>query len=353
MVDGQGDGRIRAYIGSFTSAGGDGITVAAVDEATGKLHRTGSVRAPDPSFLALSGDGRVLYAVSEARDGAALAYDLTDPDRPRPLGHRPVRGAHPTHLAPAADGRVLLTANYGSGSVSALPVLDGAGLGKVADVLRHRGSGPVKERQEGPHAHQVVPDPSGRWILAVDLGTDCVYVYRLGLDPVALRPHTNLKVRGGLGPRHLAFHPGGRVAYLVNELTPALTVCRWDTEEGRLAPVGEAPLAPPDAPGPDYPSNAVVRPDGRFVYAASRGGNTLAVLAADPTGEELEPVTAVDCGGDWPRHLAADPSGRRLYVANERSGEVAWFDLDPETGVPAHAGTLKAPAASCVVFRRA
>lgn len=360
-MDGQdgnagGAGGKLAYVGSFTSAGGRGITVAAVDPDTGALARRGEVDAvADPSFLALSADRSALYCVSESAAGEAAAFALRTPQTPELLARVSVRGSVPTHLSLALGGRALLTANYGSGSVSVLPVLGGSGgsggIAAVADVVHHHGNGPVRDRQEGPHAHQVLPDPTGRWVLAVDLGTDTVYAYALDPATLHLRPHGSLKLRGGLGPRHLVFHPGGRVVYVVDELQPLITVCRWDGESGRLREVGEAPLVPAEAGGPDYPSNAVVAPDGRYVYAAVRGSDTLAVLAADESGEVLEPVTAVDCGGNWPRHLAADPAGARLYVANQGSGEVCWFDVDPEDGVPRQAGSLAVPAASCVVLR--
>ncbi|MEU4269809.1 lactonase family protein [Streptomyces sp. NPDC026092] len=347
--------RGRAFIGSFTSAGGRGILAADVDPETGALTVTGATDAlPDPSYLALAdrgqdqGQGLVLYAVSEAEEGAAAAFDVSGAV-PRPLGApAPVRGAAPTHLA-VTRGHVL-TANYTSGSVTALPIAADGSLGAATDVVRHEGSGPVVDRQGGPHAHQVLAAPGGRWAIAVDLGTDSVRIY--ALDPVsgALRPHGETALKPGAGPRHLAFHPAGTHAYVLNELEPTVTICRWDGQAGTLEPLGEAPVVPAGTPGPSYPSEVVVAPDGRFLWAAVRGDDTLAVLALDPSGERAEFRTAVDCGGRWPRDLALDPTGRRLYAANERSGDVTWFDVDPETGIPHRAGSVEAPAASCVVF---
>ncbi|WP_330237834.1 lactonase family protein [Streptomyces sp. NBC_00525] len=342
-------GAVRAFIGSFTSAGGRGVTVAAVDPETGALTALGATDAvADPSYLALGPGGTVLYAVSETGPGAAAALDVTT-DEPRTLGEiRPVDGDGPTHLALAAGH--LLTANYGSGSVSVLPVAGDGTLGPVASVLAHEGSGPVTDRQEGPHAHQVLPDPSGTWVLGVDLGTDSVRV--CALDPATgeLRPHGEAALRPGTGPRHLAFHPSGRHAYVLNELEPTVTVCRWDAATGVLEPVGETAVLPGDATGARYPSEVVVAHDGRFLWTANRGHDSISVLALDATGEHPSLVTTVDCGGHWPRDLALDPTGRRLYAANERGGNVAWFTVDPETGVPHHEGSVDVPAASCVVF---
>ncbi|MER5886466.1 lactonase family protein [Streptomyces sp. NPDC001941] len=336
-------------MGSFTSAGGCGVTAATVDPATGALTATGTSDAvPDPSYLALSPDGDVLYAVSETDEGAVAAFDVRDP-RPRPLGApAPVHGRAPTHLA-LAHGHAV-TANYTSGSVTAVPLGPDGTPGPHTGLLHHEGSGPVTERQAGPHAHQVLPDPSGRWLLSVDLGTDSVFVARLDPATGALTAHGETPLRPGTGPRHLAFHPAGTHAYVLGELEPVLTTCRWDAEAGVLEPLGETRVLPAGTEGPDYPSEVVVSRDGRFVWAAVRGDDSIAVLSLDAGREKAELVTTVPCGGHWPRDLALDPSGRRLYAANERSGDVTWFDIDPDTGVPARAGSIEAPAASCVVF---
>ncbi|MFD7975110.1 lactonase family protein [Streptomyces sp. NPDC059071] len=338
---------MRAFIGSFTSAGGRGVLVAEADPERGALHITGTSDAvTDPSFLAL--DGNLLYAVSETEEGAVAVFDVSGPE-PRPLGAPvPVDAAGPTHLAVTA-GHVL-TANYTTGSVTSLPRTGDGALGPVAGQLRHEGSGPVADRQEGPHAHQVVTDPGGRWVLAVDLGTDSVMVSALDPATGALRPHGATALRPGTGPRHLVFHPAGTHAYVLNELEPTLTVCRWDGGSGVLTPLGETRVVPEGAPGPSYPSEVVAAPDGRFLWAAVRGDDTLAVLALDAAGDTARLVASVPCGGHWPRDLTLAPSGRHLYAANERSGDVTWFTVDPDTGLPERAGSVPAPAASCVVL---
>ncbi|MFV0131095.1 lactonase family protein [Streptomyces sp. HMX112] len=342
----------RAFIGSFTTAGGRGVTTADVDPGTGALTVTGATDAvADPSFLVPAPDGSVLYAVSETDEGAVAAFDITGGGPARLIGGpAPVRGAAPTHLT-LAHGHVV-TANYGSGSVSALPVGPDGAPGAASGVLRHRGAGPDPDRQDAPHAHQVVADPGGRWLLSVDLGTDSVHVHVLDPGTGGLTPHGETALRAGVGPRHLAFHPAGSHAYVVGELEATLTVCRWDAAAGALEAVGETPLLPVGAREPSHPSGIAVAGDGRHLWVAVRGDDSIAVLALDPAGERPRLVTTVPCGGHWPRDLALDPRGRRLYVANERSGDVTWFDLDPLTGVPSRAGSLDVPAASCVAFAR-
>ncbi|MCX4759895.1 lactonase family protein [Streptomyces sp. NBC_01275] len=343
-----GGGRRRAFIGSFTAAGGPGIVAAAVDPGSGGLTVLGSVNGlADPSYLALSAARDTLYAVSETADGAVAAYRVAG-DVPEPVGAPvPVDGSGPTHLS-VFDGHVL-TANYGSGSVTAVPVRPDGTLARAASgVLRHTGSGPHTRRQQAPHAHQVQPDPSGRWAVSVDLGTDSVRVCALREgSPVV---HRENALRPGSGPRHLAFHPGGSYAYVVNELTPTVSVCHWDALEGSLKPLAETAVLP-GAPAADaYPSGIVVAPDGRFVWTATRGEDVLSVFAVEGDGEALRLVGTVPCAGHWPRAVALSESGAFLYVANERSGDVTWFALDPATGLPRRAGSIPVPAASCVVL---
>ncbi|MEV0321441.1 lactonase family protein [Streptomyces sp. NPDC050658] len=350
MVGRQGEGR-RAYIGSFTAAGGLGVIAAAVDPDSGALTVLGATDSvADPSYLALSPAGDTLYAVSETADGAVAAYRV-DGGTPSPTGPPVlIGGSGPTHLSVHA-GHVL-TANYGSGSVSALPVCpDGTPAPAPSGVLEHSGSGPHPQRQQGPHAHQVLPDPSGRWVLGVDLGTDSVRVCALTPDG-GLTPHREVALRPGSGPRHLAFHPRGDRAYVLNELAPTLTICAWDAAAGALKPLGEAAVlpGPADGDGDAYPSELVVAPDGRFLWTATRGQDVISVLALDEAGERPRLTATVPCGGHWPRDLAVAPSGRFLYAANERSGDVTWFALDPETGIPRREGSIEAPAASCVIF---
>ncbi|MEV5505519.1 lactonase family protein [Streptomyces orinoci] len=338
----------RAYLGSFTEAGGPGLTTARLDARTGALtpvHATDAVA--NPSFLT-AGPG-ALYAVSETADGSVAAFSLADPLSPTPLAAPvPVRGDAPTHLALCAGH--LFTANYGSGSVSALPLRADGTLGGPSAVLAHRGRGPVSGRQEGPHAHAVVPDPSGGWLLAVDLGTDSVSGYPL--DPVTGAPGAprETRLRPGMGPRQLVFHPGGRRAYVLGELESVLTVCRWDAGDGTLRPLAEVPVVPPGSGVENFPSTPVISADGRFLWVANRGRDSIVTFALDPSGDRPEFRAEVDCGGHWPRHLAAHPDGHLLYAANERSGDITRFTVDPGTGVPRRAGSLAMPAASCVVF---
>ncbi|MFH0517598.1 lactonase family protein [Streptomyces sp. M41] len=334
----------RAYIGSFTAAGGRGITTARVTPGSGALTVLGSVaEVPDPAYLTLSPGGDTLYAVSETAEGAVAAYRVVG-DTPELTGPPvAVDGSGPVHLSLFA-GHVL-TANYGSGSVTAVAVRpDGTLADAPTAVLRHTGSGPHTPRQQGPHAHQVLPTPCGRWAVGVDLGTDSVRVY----TPVdgTFEVHREIALRPGSGPRHLAFHPTAGYAYVLNELTPTVTVCHWDAEDGTLKPLTETRVLPGAPAGDAYPSGIVASPDGRFLWTATRGEDVLSTFTV--AGEELRLTGTVTCAGHWPR--AITEAEGILYVANERSGDVSWFALDPDTGLPLYEGSIEMPAASCVLI---
>lgn len=302
------------FLGSYTA---DGLAVAAADPATGRLTVTATVPGvPAASWLAVS--GRRLYATNERTPGSV---SVVDTETLAVSDVRPVDGDEPTHLA--VVGGFLLVANHGSGSVTVLPLAGGP----PTEVVRY---------PAGAHAHQVLPDPTGRWVVAVDLGTDSVRVY--GLAAGRLREHD--RVRVGPGPRHLAWHPDGRRAYLVCEHAAQVVPCSW--EDGTLTPVGAHPIA-----GDGYPAEGVVSPDGRYLYVTNRGPDTVAVFALD----EFRLVDTVSCGGGWPRHATLDPTGRWLYVANQRSGTVTWLPRDPDSGLLGRvAGTTRVEAVAMVLF---
>lgn len=345
----------RAYLGTYTTqpGGGTGIGLVSYRPRGGQLTSTGVLAGvQNPSFLTLSPDRRTLYAVDERAEGAVTAVRV-GAGAPEVLGRaRATGGADPCHLSVHPGGRFLLTANYTGGSVSVHPVGRDGVLGEATDVVQHIGSGPDPERQEGPHAHMVVTDPAGRYVVAVDLGTDSVHTYRLDPRTGRLEERGRAATRPGAGPRHLAFHPRGRHAYVVNELDSTLVVCGYDPLGGTLTPGTPQPTLPPgtELTGRNYPAGVLVSPDGRFVYVSNRGHDSIAAFAVECGGAALRPLSLTPSGGAYPRHIALDPSGTLLFAANQKSGTVAAFRVDRATGRLAPAGAaLAAPVPVCVL----
>ncbi len=336
------------YIGSYTTWGeppGRGLDIGLVEPRTGRLIVTGTVdKIPDPSFFAFSRDRRFLYSTNElVPDGSVTALDVAEPQDPVVLNRQSTRGAGPTHLSVHPSGRFLLTANYTTGSV-VVHRLDRDGLiGESTDLVQHQGT----DRE--PHAHQVLTDPSGRWIVAVDLGADSVFVYRLHSATGTLDQRQQLRLPTGAGPRHLAFHPSGRFAYILGELRSEITVAAWDFAAGRLTPGQVIPTVP--AGVTNFPAEIAVSPDGRFVYASNRGENTIATFTTHDGGRRLTFAGKTPTGGDWPRHFTLSPDGRWVYVSNQRSNTVNWLPRDPGTGrLGASAGSVPVNNVGIVAF---
>lgn len=333
---------LTVYLGSYTSGDrpGAGMQRAVADPATGRLTVAGTVpEVPEASWFAFSADRRILYVTNELSEGAVTAVDAA---RGTILTRQPTHGSAPTHTS--VHGRFLLTANYGSGSVVVHRLGEDGLIGEVTDVRTHDGP--------EPHAHQVLPDPSGRWVVAVDLGADAVYVYRLDQKTGKLHPHHRLRMPGGYGPRHLAFHPDGRRAYILGELRSEITVAEWHPATGRFT-AGQVISTLGDAQPPEnYPAEIVVSPDGRYVYASNRGHDSIATFDVTANGD-LAFAGTTPCGGSWPRHLTIDPTGRWVYVANQRQHTVAWLPRDPRTGrLTAPAGSTAVDSVCFVLFER-
>lgn len=329
------------YLGTYTSpaGGGTGIGLASYDVATGELTSTGVLAGvQDPSFLILSPSGRNLYAVNEQASGGVTAIAVDSPGKLRVLNRQPNGGSAPCHLALVAKGKYLVSANYSSGDLAVHPVGQNGSLGHQTDLVRHAGA--------EPHAHQVLEDPTGDYVLAVDLGTDSIYSYTIANGKLTLRSQARLKP--GAGPRHLAFHPNGRYAYVAGELDSTITVCRYDGKTGKVTP-GSAQTTIPAGSPTNYPGEVLVSPDGRFVYLTNRGHDSIAIFAIGQGGASLRRVGTPSCGGNWPRHAALDPTGRLMFVSNQRSNNVVTFQVDRRSGGLTRKSSFTAPIPVCAL----
>ncbi|MEV0182303.1 lactonase family protein [Streptomyces sp. NPDC050625] len=335
------------YLGTYTSAqgGGTGIGLATYDPATGAITGAGTLTGvADPSYLAVHPNGRTLYAVNERADGGVTAVRPADR---RILGSRSTGGAAPCHLSVHPSGRWLLSANYQSGSVAVHPIDSSDALGERTDVVTHSSPAPGPG-QQGPHAHQIVTSPDGGHVLAVDLGTDTVYSYRLDTAKGTLTEVARAGTRPGAGPRHLTFHPGGRYAYLANEVDNTVAVCGYDPGTGRLT-IGEA-QSTGTGEGTSHPAQILVTANGSYAYLANRGHNSLTRYAVEADGARLRLLDTVPVSGDFPRQIAFSPDERLLFAANQRSGTVSVFQVDTDSGELRLAGEpFPSPVAVCAL----
>jgi len=362
MAAGGDDPGRLVLIGTYAEPSADGIHVLRLDETTGALTRVSAMGGvKNPSFLAIHPSGRFVYAVSEmgGDDGkrtgavAAFAFNAQTGTLER-LNTRPSGGNGPCHVGLDRTGTCLVVANYGSGSVSAIPIVADGRLGTPGSPVQHEGSS-VTDRQKGPHAHSIHVAPDGRYVIAADLGLDKLLVYRIDPRTATLAPNDPpfTSTAPGAGPRHFAFHPKGDKAYVINELDSTITVLDYDATGGRLHAKQTVSTLPEglSLSGSNSTAEVQVHPTGRFVYGSNRGHDSVAVFSVNEASGELTLVGHQSTGGKTPRNFGIDPSGRFLLAANQASNNVVVFRLDPSTGMPVPAGheaTIERPV--CVKF---
>ena len=332
------------YFGTYTQTTSKGIYVARLDVETGKLgDPTVAAEMTNPSFLALSPDRRYLYAAGEGESarhegqpsGTVTAYSIDPATGALALINTSVSaGRHPCHVSIAPDGAHVLVANYSTGNVAVLPVRADGGLEAPSSIDQHTGSSVHPSRQKGPNAHSINPSLDGRHAYAANLGTDKVYVYRIDSKSHALAPAepASISLAPGSGPRHLAFSPDARHAYVINELANTLTTFAVDPTTGALKTLQTLPTLPEKFAAQNTTAEVAVHPSGRFVYGSNRGHNSIALFTADPHTGALTFVEHVPTQGRNPRHFALDPSGRWLIAANQDESSLVVFAIDSKTG---------------------
>ena len=338
-------GPMFVYVGSYTKnppGGGSnnpvGLSVFRFDPATGTLSSVQQVQSANPSFVALDPSRRFLYVINEIDDyegqksGSAEAYAI-DPSTGmiKLLNRQSLHSPIPAHLAVDPTGHHLIIANYIGGDFVVLPIEADGRLGPVSGEVKDTGSGPNEKRQEAPHPHSVVFDPSGHFIAAADLGVDKVQIFRLsdgGLARVSEAP-----VAPGAGPRHIAFDLGGKRLYVLNELNATVTAFAYDPVTGQIGKeLQTISTEPAGYNGPHSTAEIAIHPSGKFLYASNRGHNSIVGYRIDLTTGLLSVIGFAPQGVNFPRNFAIDPSGKWLYVANQKGDTIVKFEINSETG---------------------
>ena len=367
LVDARGAGGSRtmsdyfAYIGTYTGPKSQGIYVYRFAAATGKLTPLGlAAESTNPAFLAIHPNHRYLYAVNEIADydgqksGSVSSFSIDRKTGKLTLLNVVASGdPGPCHLVVDQTGKYVLVANYGVGSVAAFPILADGGLGKATAFLPHTGHSVDPKRQEGPHAHSIYVSADNRFVVSADLGTDQVYVYRFDATKGTLTPNDppSAAVPPGTGPRHFAFHPNGKFAYVIEEMGSSLTAFSYDAAHGVLAPLETISTVPKDYKGYNDCAELYIHPSGRFLYGSNRGHDSITVFSIDPVKGTPTPIQYVPTEGKTPRSFGIDPTGSYLIAANQDSNTLVVFRIDGKTGRLTPTGQkadVQAPI--CVMF---
>jgi 6-phosphogluconolactonase (cycloisomerase 2 family) len=355
------------YVGTFSSplrdvlptqvdlppGNGRGIHLFRVHRTTGVLTPSGLYESgTSPSGLALNGAGTRLYSANEtdrvgnAKEGTVSAFAINRADgQLKLLNTVSSGGAGPTYLSVHPSGRFLLVANYFGGSVAVLPILSDGTLGNATDVKNDAGKvGPPRATNAPPgsfafsghdrtHAHMIQSDPSGRFVLHVDLGLDRIFLWKFDDQKGVLTSNDPpaISLPAGEGPRHFHFHPNGRWFYSLQEEGSNIVLFDYDAVNGRLKSRQTISSLPSGFAGSNFCSEILVSSDGRFVYAGNRLHDSIGIFSVGKAGE-LAFVREEWTRGNYPRSFNFDPTGQFLYSCNQRGDNIAVFRVDRKTG---------------------
>lgn len=329
-------------VGTYTTKGSEGIYVYRFDASSGALEPVSKATGiANPSYQEIHPSRRFLYSVSEVRQagqrsgGAVKAYAINPKTGELTfLNQAFSQGVGPCHVTVDRSGKFALAANYSSGSAAIFPIREDGSVDEASDVVQHRGSGANPKRQEGPHAHSINVDPANRFAFVADLGLDKVMIYRLDLAKGKLIPNDPpwAQTQPGAGPRHFAFHPSRRFAYVINELDNTLISFAYDEQRGALTTLQTLPTLPDDFKGTSYCADVHVHPSGRFVYGTNRGHDSLAIFEVDGDSGQLTFVAHEPTRGKHPRNFVIDPTATFLLVANQDTDNIVTYRIDQESG---------------------
>lgn len=365
-------GRLMAYVGTYTSplknmkatqvdlppGNGRGIHWFEVDRATGAMTPAGvHEMGTSPSCLAFNADKTRLYSgneterVGDNESGTVSAFAIENDGSLRLLNSVSSGGKGPAHLSVHPSGQFVLVANYFGGSVAVLPIQPDGSLGEATEVKKDAGKiGPTKATNAPPgsfaisghdqtHAHMIEADPSGKFVIHVDLGLDQILVWKFDADKGTLTAAETpfVSLPPGDGPRHFAFHPNGRWFYSIQEEGSTVVLFDFDAQTGRLSSRQTISSLPPGYAGSNFCSEITVSADGRFVYAGNRLHDSIGIFAIGADGT-LTFVTEEWTHGDYPRSFTFEPTNNFLYCCNQRADHIAVFRVDKSSGKLAFTG---------------
>lgn len=354
-------GKETLYVGTYSVRGSEGIYVFEFDRKAGTMQPVQAVsNAKSPSFLALHPSGNYLYSVNEAAEtgpnkaGVVSAYSV---DRAtgklRFLSSQSSVGNGPCHVSIDQTGQTAFVSNYGGGNLAVLPIRADGTLGVSTEHIQNTGKGPNTLRQEKPHVHSATLSPDNRFVYVADLGTDKLHSFEVDAKASKIKPAQTpfMTVKPGSGPRHFTFHPNGKYAYLVEELTSSVAIFSRNAQTGGLTLLQDGiSTLPAGFSGQNTSADIHIDPSGRFLYQSNRGANTLAVFAIGGDGK-LTKVGDQPTQGKTPRNFLIDPKGEFVFVAHQDTDNITIFRRDRQTGKLTYTGqSVKVPAPVCIIM---
>lgn len=348
------------FAGTYSQRGSEGIYVFQFDRARGVLKLLQTVPGLEsPTFITVDKSGRFLYSVNRGRadvndkGGSVSAYAIdAKSGHLSGLNNRSSYGDAPCFIALDKTNKHAFICNYLGGNMLVLPIFTDGLLGVPTDSKKYSGSSVNTDRQAEPHVHAAYPSSDNRFLYVTDLGTDKIYIYKF--DPSTGRLSAadipELMVHPGSGPRHMAFHPNGKFAYLVEELSSTVAVLGVTPETGALTMLQDTIRALPGSfAGANTSADIHLHPNAKFLYMSNRGHNSISIFSVHDDGK-LSLVNVQDVAGKTPRNFMIEPRGEFLFVANQDSDAIVIFRIDSKTGrLKAVGKPVSIPAPACLV----
>ena len=336
------------------AARGHGLYVMRFDDQSGEANVLSTTRSiENPSYFCVSPDGTMVHTIWELiewESGLVTSYVLDASGRLAEGGVQSSEGGLACYIAMDSQARAAVVANYSTGTVAMLPSAATGILKEATTIHKHVGSGPNQERQEGPHPHCIVVDPTDAWALCADLGTDTIYTYALDFDSASMELVSELRLPAGSGPRHLVFHPALPLAFVILELTSEIHSLRINRQTGEVASIDRVSTLPIGYEGESFAADIQVHPTGRHVYGSNRGHDSVAVFDVDLDNGRLEPTQICSTHGRTPRNFAISPNGEWLLAANQDSDSIVSFRINSDGRLAPASSTAGIPTPACVKF---
>lgn len=343
---------LNAYIGTYAPKG-EGLYLTKIDSQTGAMSKIElAATIPDSAQLVYNREHNVLHVAIETdsyqgtESGAIITYKIDDNGALTELNQVDSKGGAPVYLSIHPSGNYLLNANYISGSIAVYPIKQDGSLADAVSVKQSEGEPGANypkaaapgsfaiSDHDGPHAHMISSDPSGKFVFSTDLGLDRIYQWKFNEETGELTPNTPAFIMAssdGAGPRHFVFHPKADIVYLINEESSTLTRYDFDSEKGTLSEKSSISTLPVGYEGTSYASGLIINDTGTSLYAVNRLHNSISQFEIDEKGD-IALVDTVWTRGDYPRTITFSPDSKFIYVMNQRSDNMVRFSVNNETG---------------------
>lgn len=353
---------ITVYFGtsSGNQSGSQGIYSSTFDTESGKLSRdvTLAGEITSPGFLARHPSLPIIYSTGNktgTRTPVAASWSIGKSGTLKPINQQPTNCGGSAHLAVDPTGSLLVTAQYGNGTIAVFPIKDNGELEKNSQIIQLEKASKATGRQEAPHPHNVTFSPCGHYVFVPDLGADCTYIYKVDLKQHQLIENGAAKTHPGSGPRHMKFSVNDKFAYVLNELSLTVDTYSWDPSSGKLKLVDTEktlPEAVKDREPMNTASEIRVHPNGKWVYSANRGNDSISVFEINATNGTLKRIDFTPARVGWPRNFNIDPSGNWIIAGGQYTSNTAVFAIDPDSGLLTYQqrSAVSIPAPICILF---